>query len=488
VPGPKSRTIARWLAREEDRSLALVLGFGVVYAVLSTVVLRGFPFSGDEYSSLLQAEIFARGHLRIPAPAHADLFQVDHVVVDAWVRSKYPPGAAALLALGVLAHAAPLVNPLEGASALFFLRHAARRLFGERAATVTVVVCGVSPTFVYHAASFYSHMPAMMAVAAGLAAVTQWAFDSRRVWLVAAGVAAGFAFLTRPLDGVAFGAALLVLRKPRALAWIALGAAPIAGLLFVYDALQFGGPLTDGYAAYEPAFRATYGAEAARSAFDPAYLVDPDELVHHALTFAGALVEWSVPGAALAALVGASVAWRRPADPGRAVIAVATAAAVTSIGAMMLTITGADDGLPSRYLSVLTLPIALFAGPGWIFVADAWRAAAGRVWPAAASLLVVVLAGLELAAFLEGHLPQVWEREGLFRAVADQRLENAVVVVKARFPTRYLRNGPSFDGPVLYVRGDREVEDLGASFPGRSVYEAVEGRPWILRRVSPAAR
>jgi hypothetical protein len=100
--------------------LILLTFFGVVYALVSRLALRAFPFSGDEYSALLQAKIFARGVLRVPAPAHADFLQVDHVVMDAWVRSKYPPGTSVLLALGVRAGAAWLVTPLEAVIALAF--------------------------------------------------------------------------------------------------------------------------------------------------------------------------------------------------------------------------------------------------------------------------------------------------------------------------------------------------------------------------------
>ncbi len=69
----------------------LIAFFGVLYAVGSKVALRAFPYSGDEYSYFLQGELFARGLLKAPAPPNANLLWVDHVVIDQFVRSKYPP-------------------------------------------------------------------------------------------------------------------------------------------------------------------------------------------------------------------------------------------------------------------------------------------------------------------------------------------------------------------------------------------------------------
>jgi len=66
-------------------------------------------------------------------------------------------------------------------------------------------------------------------------------------------------------------------------------------------------------------------------------------------------------------------------------------------------------------------------------------------------------------------------------------LQNAVVIVKAAHPTRFTRNGPTFEGPVIYV-SNWGVDDrtLAGYFPGRSAY--VADRPdgaavWSLRPV-----
>src|SRR5882724_3933143 len=98
-----------------DRSLlalALIATFGVMYALIARFALDSFPYSGDEYSLALQGELFARGMLKAPSPAHIEWLRVDHVVIDAWIRSKYPPGGPALLALGARQGVAWLVTPI----------------------------------------------------------------------------------------------------------------------------------------------------------------------------------------------------------------------------------------------------------------------------------------------------------------------------------------------------------------------------------------
>jgi len=79
-------------------------------------------------------------------------------------------------------------------------------------------------------------------------------------------------------------------------------------------------------------------------------------------------------------------------------------------------------------------------------------------------------------------------REGLFDEVEARGLHDAVVVVHAEYPTRYTRNGSTFDGSVLYVRSGIATDaEIASWFPGRTIYEATEGRTWSIRPVVPAS-
>ena len=97
----------------------------------------------------------------------------------------------------------------------------------------------------------------------------------RQAWLPLAGIALGCAFLTRPVDALLFGAALVALRSWRVLVLVAVGAVPFVVAHFAYQAAVFGSPFVDGYAAYEPTFRAIYGAETAEPPLSLSRIFNP---------------------------------------------------------------------------------------------------------------------------------------------------------------------------------------------------------------------
>src|SRR5882672_1769659 len=112
------RSSSTGFASSARLAIGLIVAFGVLYAVIAKLALDGFPYSGDEYSTYLQAELFARGMLKAAAPEHVEWLRIDHVVIDQWVRSKYPPGGPALLALGIRQGVPWLVGSIEGVGAL----------------------------------------------------------------------------------------------------------------------------------------------------------------------------------------------------------------------------------------------------------------------------------------------------------------------------------------------------------------------------------
>ena len=65
--------LTRKPAPRYGRRAALVIAVaGLFSGLLARIALQGYPFSGDEYSTVLQAEGFARGVLKAPAPPWAD--------------------------------------------------------------------------------------------------------------------------------------------------------------------------------------------------------------------------------------------------------------------------------------------------------------------------------------------------------------------------------------------------------------------------------
>jgi hypothetical protein len=83
-------------------------------------------------------------------------------------------------------------------------------------------------------------------------------------------------------------------------------------------------------------------------------------------------------------------------------------------------------------------------------------------------------------------------RRALYRTVEQEKLQNAVVFVRAvsgnYFPWNLTRNTPDFQGPVLYVH---DLQDsnwlLFQQYPGRRffVYEYDEKKQPILQEIVP---
>jgi 4-amino-4-deoxy-L-arabinose transferase-like glycosyltransferase len=465
------------------RAVVVMALLGVVYAALSRVALRAFPFSGDEYSCLLQAEIFARGLLHAPAPPHPELLRVDHVVMDAWVRTKYPPGTSALLALGVRAGAAWLVTPIEAVVALIAVWHTTRVHLGGRAAMAGLLVMGLSPLFAFQAATFFGHTPTTMWLALAFAATSRWFRTRGDGWSLLCGAAVGCAFLTRPGDAAFFAAALLVFRSRRLIVAVALGASPFVVAYFAYQAAQFGSPFADGYHAYEPTFRAIYH-EGSGHPIALRYLWDPKQQANHLDELCALVQDWTVPGSVLVAIAGAFAIKKN--HPARAMRDFAVAIAAVPVAVLFVAVADPDDGARPRYLSTTLIAIAFLVGPGWDAASNALGTLVGARLARLAPAVALVMAPVQLGAFLGHRIPEIWTREGLFQEVQALGIEQGVVVIRADWPTRYARNGPFFDRPVLYLSADAEttVDQIAAKYPGRPVYEATEGRRWkIVRRI-----
>lgn len=464
-------------------AVAVLLACGALYAVISRLVLHAFPFSGDEYSLYLQAELFARGLLKAPAPAHAAWLWVDHVILDSWVHSKYPPGGAALLALGMRAGVAWLVTPLEGVVALAVVWLTVRRALGPRPALIALVTLGLAPLFAYQAASFYTHTGTTMCLAFAFAAVAGWLRSQNDGWLCAAGAALGCAFLIRPVDAVLFGAAMLALRSTRALVITAASAIPFVVLNLVYQKAQFGSPFLDGYHVYEPTFAAIYGERAARNPVLLSHIWNPLQLWNHLDVYRAYVVEWTLPGTALVALFGAFAIG--PDHPARRLRSFSLALIAAFVLALLPSIADGDDGARPRYLSITLIPVAFLAAAGF---GPACAALASRFGVRIRAIVMgaaLVFGLVQLSAFLAHRVPMVWHREGLYKVVEKTGLRDAVVIVRAKYPTRYARNGGLFDRDVLYLSPPPTVAGatVAAAYPGRAIWEAREGDPWTLVRL-----
>src|SRR3569832_609686 len=189
----------------------------------------------------------------------------------------------------------------------------------------------------------------------------------------------------------------------------------------------------------------------------------------------------TLPGTVIAVLFGAYALGKD--HPARKMRTFSVALIVVFCGALMLMVSNPDDGPHPRYLSPLLIPLALLAAAGFDPLCQAIAARFGRRIQMIFATCAVVFGLAQLGSFLQDRIPKVWKREGLYQAARDLP-QDAIVIVRAQYPSRYARNGAFFTGP-LYLSAPPVVfvVSVGVVLPARPIYEAHEGIPWTIERV-----
>ena len=134
------------------------------------LVFGGYAFSLDEFLANFDAQIFASGRLMAPVPptwqGYAPALQPMYMLPlpnNVWA-SSYLPVNAALRALGRLAHAEALVNPLLSAFSIVAVWGVGRQLWPERPALalIAAALMGTSAQLIVMSMTAYA-MPAHLA-------------------------------------------------------------------------------------------------------------------------------------------------------------------------------------------------------------------------------------------------------------------------------------------------------------------------------------
>src|SRR6185312_12177307 len=125
------------------------------------------------------------------------------------------------------------------------------------------------------------------------------------------------------------------------------------------------------------------------------------------------------------------------------------------------------DGPHPRYLSPILIPLALLAAAGFDPLCKAIADRFGRRIELVFVTCAVVFGLAQFGSFLQDRIPKQWKREGLYQAAHDLP-SDAVVIVRAQYPSRSARNGPFFTG-VLYLSAPPETTaiDVAAAYPDR---------------------
>jgi hypothetical protein len=214
-----------------------------------------FPPSGDDYSYLYQAKLFASGKLYAEDPIYDPALPFYDCVETFCLRddqghrfSKYPPGWPALLAVGVKLRVPWLVDPLLGALLIFLiLKHVEQQMGRElvRVASLLLLSCFF---LCYYGASFRGHIATALFVFAAflLYDSAERGAQSSKLRLFIAGALLGYSVMIRYIDWVPLtawiGISLLRRKKLADLVLFGIGFGLLASGNLVYNALLSGDP------------------------------------------------------------------------------------------------------------------------------------------------------------------------------------------------------------------------------------------------------
>jgi hypothetical protein len=450
----------RACARHPRAFLAVgAVAVGSITAIIGWFALLHFPNSGDEYCYLYQADTFLAGRLaNTPHPLQT-FFDTSHVIErNGRVFSVFPPGwpvvIAAAMRLGIPSWA---INPLLSAGLFLLTFRLANRVTGDGAtAALASVTLASSSYFLMTGASYFSHTACAFFVVGAMLAMLRMAEGGIPSALLA-GLLAGCAVIVRYYTPILclLPLAVLLLRERRwrvNVLWAAAGALPPLAFMLIYNHALTGHALLlskGGVGQYDELWFA-----------ENAWRRGGEIMLSHLWD----LMYWTP-----AALFIAYVAGARAVPLKSRLGAVGAGFACLVIGLYPYINRGGNQYGPRFYfdgfpLLVIAAAAALF---GTTRYEDRSRGARRIVYLFFASLLAhVPIAVSQIQASHE----EVVERLDVVRQVERAHLQHALVFVTTpvgvEYPmpvTDYIRNGITFDRPVLFAldRGDanRELED-----------------------------
>jgi hypothetical protein len=471
---------------------ALVLTAAVSAILIGHFVFQDFPYSGDEWSYFLQAEIFSRGRLHVDSPPHPRFFDVWAMVNNGKFYAWAPPGWPLLLLPGILLGVPWLVNPVLSALTLLVVYRIGVLVYDKPTSVLALCFMLFSPFFVLHSASYFAHPSSLLFIALFVFFYAKGIERAASRDFFLAGICGSMSFLIRPFDQMAIfsplGAYLLLLALKRRvtvrqLLWFGMSHALGVLLLLAYNYLQTGDPLILGY-------RVGYGAPL----FD-FHLLGRQFIGEYFLH----LLVWTFPFVPLLALIYGI--W--PGETGKNSLTEQRWDALLFLVFLSNVFWYAFipfhywAGYGPRYYYGSFFAVALLGARGAVALMNRLhpRGLDGvRVGFAAVALgicLMFSLLWLFPVKLIEAY-QRIDARLALHQKIDQEKLQNTVVFIRSvreEFaPWNLTRNTADFRGSVLYVHDLGELNHLLIrEYPGRRffLYEYDETQRPILREITP---
>jgi hypothetical protein len=502
------RLVGRFLLHRLDPALFLLLTSGVVLAVTNLISWRVFqhiPHVTDSIVQVFQGRIFASGRITLPSRVDEYFFGFFYFINDgAKMYAEYPFGHSLLLALGSLAHAEWLVNPLLGSAEITVLYFLGKELYDEKTGRIAALLGMASPFLLIMSSEYMNHASALLFLSLFLLFFFRTIrplrgghASSKLADPLLCGLSLAAALNIRPLTALAvsfpmacYSVYLLLRSRGKPLPAFLLVLVPVLlglGAFGAYSYLTTGDPFLTGYKAYG---MLAYGHARWGLGFGAR---GPDDwglhTLAHGLSHTGnnliALNQYlfagPFPGLLLVLLLFLTFT-RKPIDW-------LLLASFVALPALYFFYWYQDLIFGPRFLYESLAPILLLSARGLVefprFVGRAVGADAGtrarNVTAVAAVLSLAVTAGVGLPRLLAAYGDSYFDVNDRLRArVTARDIRNAVVFVgpprpyiQAGYGAGFLNNALDFEGPVIYAR-DHGAENyvLMRRFPGRSYYYA----------------
>jgi hypothetical protein len=262
---------ADFLTRRLKLGWFLLLTAGSTFLIanfVSWVAFQHAPHIQDSVNYVLQARIFASGHVWLK-PTWSDYFFSYSAVINDGVRySTIATFAHPLLLLpAVMIGIEWIVNPLLGGLAIVALYFLGRELYDERIARISALLGVFSPFLSFMSSEYMNHVPALLFMTLFLLFFMRTVRGPGIINPLIGGAVLGFALNIRPLTAfaIALPAAVygfyLLFRpariahdtRTRLIGRFAIFALPAViglGLFYFYNYLLTGDPGMSGYKAY----------------------------------------------------------------------------------------------------------------------------------------------------------------------------------------------------------------------------------------------